>query len=797
MRRRPKITLRVTPAVVLPAARLRAEVVLTSKADTPCDGITLTLSGHQRRYEREGSESGAAHRVYHRAEICCLTASFPPVLLTAGEHTRSAFFDLPANAPPTFESEWSEIAYRLAVKVDIPWWPDSTADYVVEVAVPPNARRKRDAAVKRYASHAEPNGKELYVEASLDAHDLTVGERIEGAISLANVEHHRIKGVDLALVTIESARVKSSAAPGEIARTTWTIHEGKPAEGAPLRFTIEIPKATVPDFATPFIAVTHAIEVNARVSLGQDRQIILPARIVPPGTRGLRKSRPATIGADKRAENWQRAIEALGRPEIGVVSIDPDTDEVILSSPAGTLRVSAERRGSDGSFLVACATWPSLGMGLVIRDRRWKDLGGIHVGGDWDDARYVVRGREATQVTSFLDARTRAHLAGFADIVIEDRSGRVAFKGSAHNAERLAAFIGAAIDFSDWMSTAYARVAPPVALAHASSAWSNFAARWCATFHPGDFSIDGFSVAGFPMIVRHRWEESTPRDTVIEVPPVQGLVLPDDFVDSTSREMGKRVLVSEQGFVQVWSPLVTDPAALDALLDGLGARLAKLVKGDTSPASPHLVPEPPAGASVDLLLRERAASSSLPGKRSPSGDAMSCSLKTSLLRIPRLHATAHAHRLADARHQLPPRVIRRLRIQVAPHDRLREQGPERLPTQRVTRQDFPILRLHVRHDDPQRVLHPSPGLGGRVVGLGRVGGGDADEHRAGGAEADVVDAVAELGVGIVEARRFRRHRGGEVAGSTRELVSDPALAEHVDQKSNGRGLQQLLDELGA
>ncbi|MFO0611798.1 MAG: hypothetical protein U0414_04360 [Polyangiaceae bacterium] len=580
MRSRPTVKLYLTPNALYPGSRLEAELVLTSRSDTPCNGIRLTLRGQERRYRKTVRSGNTSRRVYHEREVVALRAEFPAVLLSRGDHTRKAVFDVPHDAPPSYKSDSAEISYEIAVHVDIPWWPDRRDAYVVRVLVPPSERREAEPAA-RYTSHPEPEGKDLFIEASLETLDLVPGQNVEGAVSLANVAHHRVKGVDLALVAIESPLVQSSLGPAEVLRSTWTLVDGKPSEGQPVRFAIEIPKAETPDFETPFISLTHSLEVRARISLGRDQTISLPARVSAAGSvRKARKARPAALGSDKRAANWQRALAALGRPEVEIVSVDPVSDEAVLASGGRTLRVSAELRGDEGSFLVARAAWPSLGLGLSLRDRRWKDLGGIDLGGEWDE-RFVVRGRDPEQIKLFLDARTRRYLEAFADVSITDREGYVAVKGSSHKAKPLGQFLGAAIDFDAWLGEAYASVPPPPALADAAPAWSDFASKWGATFHPGDFSIDDLDVSGLPMRIRQRFAEATPETTNIEVLPIEGLTLPADFASSMSAALERAVTVTDKGGVRVALALARDPSEIEPLLEALSASLRKLLKGET------------------------------------------------------------------------------------------------------------------------------------------------------------------------------------------------------------------------
>ena len=238
MRSRPDIKLYLSPAELTPGAHLQAEAVLRSRSETPIDGIVVRLTGLEQRQSGMVMVGNAPLPQYQTYRHVDLVARVPKALLTPGEHRFTFAFDIPPNAPPQYRSRTTSIVYDLDVRVGIPWWPDRSAHYLVPVVASPLSAVGAGAA---FCTDARgPQGTALYLEASLESPVVPLGGVLRGALSLANVAHHRIRRIELALVHTEHAR-DGSGRDAEMQRYVVTLQEGAPADGQALPFRMTLP----------------------------------------------------------------------------------------------------------------------------------------------------------------------------------------------------------------------------------------------------------------------------------------------------------------------------------------------------------------------------------------------------------------------------------------------------------------------------------------------------------------------------------------------------------------------------
>lgn len=141
MRSRPEIKLYLDPPSPSPGTRLLARVVLVSHSETPIAGVDVHLRGREQRFTgvaMVGKAPVPQYEIHPHVDLCATT---PRAVLTPGEHRHNVVFNLPAGVPPSYHSKLSTIEYEVVVHVDIPWWPDRTARYVVPVIAEHEAPR--------------------------------------------------------------------------------------------------------------------------------------------------------------------------------------------------------------------------------------------------------------------------------------------------------------------------------------------------------------------------------------------------------------------------------------------------------------------------------------------------------------------------------------------------------------------------------------------------------------------------------------------------------------------------------
>ena len=183
MRSRPDLSVYLTPTHVCPGERQRARVVLTSRSETPFDGIDVVLVGKESRYKSTTSNGNNSTRHYHRREILRLGMRFPAGVLTPGTWEREVTFDIPRGAPPSYRSTLATIVSELEVHVHIPWWPDRRERYAVTVetlAVDPGPPRPQIFTTQA----GEVRGDAPVWELSLQDDRLRLGGRLAGGVAI-------------------------------------------------------------------------------------------------------------------------------------------------------------------------------------------------------------------------------------------------------------------------------------------------------------------------------------------------------------------------------------------------------------------------------------------------------------------------------------------------------------------------------------------------------------------------------------------------------------------------------------
>ncbi len=573
--------------------------MLQSCSDTPIDGVEAHLRGVE-LYGMRGDEAALLSHTH-----VDLVARTPKSRLTPGEHRLRFRFDLPASAPPEYTSRTARVLYDLQVRVDIPWWPDRTGRFIVPVAAAPTSAAHQPAV---FCTDARgPQETALYVEASLDTTTIAMGGVLRGAVSVANVAHHRLRRLDLALVQRERTR----AAPDgvEAHRYVVKLASGAPEEGTPIPFQVRLPAGAPVSFRGALFETRWNLEVRAVVALGSDVLLFVPFTVhrAPEGAldAGAMLRRVPPVGHERRALVWAEAARNLR------VAYDADNERMSVDLGPVAVGVTLERK-PNGLALTAAITWPSLNLDLALSERRWVDAWsgrtvGIDAPGFRD--RFTVKGREEAQVRALLGPVVATQLLGFDDVAIDDEGATLATASAAQTAEELAAFVTRAILVAEALGGAIGALPPPAAMSAAAPAWRAFAATLGGRFVVGDVSIRDATIDddGALSIATVWSDQAEPHATrvVLAVParepsrdpaaehPSTPLVLdagaraivdsltaprtgasPTSGVASVEVAGGTHVTVT----ATIPSP-VADPAALEPVLTGLGQLARRLAGG--------------------------------------------------------------------------------------------------------------------------------------------------------------------------------------------------------------------------
>ncbi len=600
MRSRPDLSVYLTPTHVCPGERQRARVVLTSRSETPFDGIDVVLVGKESRYKSTTSNGNNSTRHYHRREILRLGMRFPAGVLTPGTWEREVTFDIPRDAPPSYRSTLATIVYELEVHVHIPWWPDRRERYTVTVetlAVDPGPPRPQIFTTQA----GEVRGDAPVLELSLEDDRLRLGGSLAGAVAITGLRGRRLRRIELACVTVETALVKSGAGPRDVDRRTWILHDGTPTEGAAIPFRLAIPKEVPAGFRSPFIQVEHAIEAVAVVALGKD--IALRVRAQALRSAAARPGAPVPlIGSARHLGVWQAAVEQVRLTGVGGVKdlhFDPTEGAasfavgdvaVTVVEEQGAVRKRRERPGvaggvplsDSGPCLVAELTWPSLGLDLRLAERRWTDFGPKLPAFDAGlTKRFTLQAREPEQAARFLDTPLRDAVLAFDEAGLDDAGAVVLRRGGVYKVDGLVRFLAQAHHLATQVARAMAVIPPPAGLVATADAWRSFAASRSARLRPGDLALVDWSLRGVPLTLTRRFEAE--RVVASEL----GTSLPvgadaATWQDVLAKATGCASFV-EAGQVGVTLPELTDPRAHLTTAEAFTIAVGQLLGGEISP----------------------------------------------------------------------------------------------------------------------------------------------------------------------------------------------------------------------
>jgi hypothetical protein len=591
VRSRPDLKVYLSPAAPAPGTRLRAQVVLTSRSATPIDGIEVHLAGVEQRQTAAAMMGSSAIPSVQSYRHLDLVARTPKALLTPGEHRIDFAFDIPAGSPPQYRSRTASIVYDLEVRVAIPWWPDRSGRFLVPVVAAPSPAR---GAAGAYCTDGRgPQGTALYVEASLESATVPLGGALRGAVSLANVAHHRIRRVELALLQTERAR-GSGTAGVEQQRYVIPLHQGAPAEGKALPFNVALPADATTSFTGSLLEVGWQLELRAVVALGSDVTLSFPFTVVRPAGDAppapSQAVRVPPVGRDRRALIWAESARRNG------LANDADNERMTLDLGRTSLSITLEPRKASGLALTATVTWPRLGIDLAVAERRWVDawsggLCALDVPGFAE--RFTVRGREEAQVRAFLDEASCRWLLLFDEAAVGDEGATLVSAGTAQTLDELDTFVARAVAAARAFGELESRVPPPAAMADAVPAWRAFAAMLGGHLLVGEMSIHGAAFEEAPLVLATEWsKEGAPGATAVRFPlperdgagSATGASEPrhldgqaQALVDSLTPRLTAFAITDRAIEARLPAPLA-DPATLEPVLAELGA-LARRLSG--------------------------------------------------------------------------------------------------------------------------------------------------------------------------------------------------------------------------
>lgn len=581
MRSRPLVKVRTSAAVLEPGMPFEVEIELVSRSETPTDSVAVRFDASELSVYGAGKGARVHSRIWESQ-----AASWTPGKLGVGSVKQRFSFHVPEGAPPTYEGVRCRIEYRLHVTVDIPWWVDREASFVLPVA--PAATPLRPASPLIVATSSEgPRPGQLYIEASIDATELAPGDVLTGVVSFANVSAKRIRAIRIGFVSSEHVKLPASQVEDAMVYAT-TLLSGPPPEEEPVPFRIVLPKGVTPSFSSRPFSFRWRFEIRADIALGTDEVLSVPLEVRRPPPNVPRAPRPGrtwSVGRDRLRAVWQQVAAR--------VAMELDSAGTSLRAARGPVSLVMHREALDGRLgVVARFAWPHLGLDLRLVERSWTHVfasGAVRLSNPAADPRFAAFGREAAQCGPFLDPEMLQLMLSAGSVKLDDDGAAFGVPTGATTAPALEGVANTCLRLAELFAAACERVPPPASVAANVDAWRGYAASVGGRLELGRMWIHDANLEGERFELGSTWEPSGEfHGTVvrfpIEPPLEQELRVEDPALSPLAREL-LRGLVGLPGFHATTQEIgfllpdrVPDPATLHPQVESL-AKLLRSKRG--------------------------------------------------------------------------------------------------------------------------------------------------------------------------------------------------------------------------
>ena len=240
----------------------------------------------------------------------------------------------------------------------------------------------------------------------------------------------------------------------------------------------------------------------------------VPSTILPGGSAPQQdRKAPPIIGSERVLAVWSSVAKSLD------LNLEGDTLRKRVEDIDVVIR--REHRGSDGIFLVAELSFPSLHLGLDGGLRRGfrRVLGGGVECGDatWDRRHYIVA-RHPEQFEQVL--RWLAPVLIAVDLHdIDDGQAVLQSREAGLTVEPLHRFAGRALEVARAIHAVRGRIPPPPCMASALEAWQLVAHKLEGSLETSRMAIVG-SIEGAPVELETTWDgDANPETTLVRTVP--------------------------------------------------------------------------------------------------------------------------------------------------------------------------------------------------------------------------------------------------------------------------------------
>jgi hypothetical protein len=293
--------------------------------------------------------------------------------LGVGVHRLRAQLLLGEQLPGTWTGEQLAVEYAVEVHVDIPWWPDKRAMFVVRLADGREALVDDQPTV--YVSHAGgPPGKGPYLELSLGQRSVRAGGLLRASAALGNVELNQYRKLQVEIIAQESyPNALGRTHVHEHALARWSVGvEGHTGELQPIPFSVELPRGLSPAFELHGCQLRWFVQVSADVAWGVDPKVRVPIVVQPAAiVDAIEVVAPVAVGSDRLRLIWLKVADDHE------LAFDHDR----LCGARGEVAIEIRRDSEEGpTRVLGRLGFPSLGVGLRPHRERRGLLGALATG---------------------------------------------------------------------------------------------------------------------------------------------------------------------------------------------------------------------------------------------------------------------------------------------------------------------------------------------------------------------------------------------------------------------------------
>lgn len=586
MRSRPDIAIEVPARVA--AGDFDVIVTLTSYSRTPVNGVHLHVE-EVRSLTGDGDQAGyldTRHSLLHRVLIA------EGGELDPGPHRFETQVRLPPTARETQKGPLFKRVYRARVEVDIPLWPDASAEQTFVVAAPlgpaPAAPEPFVATFPRIAGA-------MVLEVALEDRRAAPGEVIAGTMTFGSIGDFDFAGASVHLQLTEE--VEQRNARGNVDQSRWWVSQPatfvtltRVTEGEPVRFALPVPRdlqPSVPRHPLELDGVEASSELSWALVVRVDSTggaHALPLEIGRWEPRQPSTAPPVVTGRDR----WRRAWADLGRAH--GLSLSPAALELTGELHGARAVVREAQDGARG--VLASLYWDRGAFGLQLRKRGLLDGAGIRFDEDPEFDHFSVQARIPERARAWLSAALRAALVDatrLGTVEVLETTLVLCAPVAAQQTEALVPVVSALAALAEALEQALDEMPPPPNAAALVEPWRAFAERRGARVFLGAMQIRSVHVDGGDFSL-----ESVLDERSMIMATVLALEVSREDWEARRWEPGVRTQIAalerdarkvsfEQDRLQLRMPGVApDPEALSGTFTDMLV-LARLLRGERGP----------------------------------------------------------------------------------------------------------------------------------------------------------------------------------------------------------------------